>query len=226
MQMLNLKKVDKNKFKKSHVLLFGSFLVFLGILLISYNHLLKVRDGVFSDMRLAMYDYELEKDEVVSNVPLVENISNGDVPKDSDQEAPQQIIDYDKYLGVLEIPKIGLKRGFFGLDSKYNNIEYNVTLVKGSNMPDEVNGNLILMAHSGDAYISFFAYLYRLSIGDNVYVTYNKVKYHYKIANIYNVEKNGTVKIVRNFNKNCLTLITCTKDDPYSQTVYISELVL
>ena len=27
-------------------------------------------------------------------------------------------------------------------------------------MPDVENGNLILMAHSGDAYISFFAYLY------------------------------------------------------------------
>lgn len=229
MQMLNQKKVIKNKLKKSHLLLFGSFLVFFGILIISYNHLLKVREGVYADMRLAMYDYEVEDvvsdNEIVNDIPIVENVSNEDVPTNNYQVEQQPIINYDKYLGVLEIPKIGLKRGFYGLDSKYNNIEYNVTLVKGSSMPDVVNGNLILMAHSGDAYISFFAYLYRLNIGDNIYVTYNKIRYHYKIVNIYNVEKNGTVKIIRNFDKNNLTLITCTKDNQYSQTVYISELV-
>ena len=73
----------------------------------------------------------------------------------------------------MEIPKIGLKRGFYNTDSKYNNIQYNVTLVDGSNLPDVVGGNLILMAHSGDAYISFFAYLYRLNVGDVAYVAYN-----------------------------------------------------
>ena len=31
-------------------------------------------------------------------------------------------IDYSKYVGVLEIPKIGLKRGFYNTDSKYNSI--------------------------------------------------------------------------------------------------------
>ena len=39
-------------------------------------------------------------------------------------------IDYSKYVGVLEIPKIGLKRGFYNTDSKYNSIEYNVPPVQ------------------------------------------------------------------------------------------------
>ena len=111
------------------------------------------------------------------------------------------------------------------MDSRYNNIKYNVTLVEGSSLPDVYQGNLILMAHSGDSYISFFAYLYKLNVGDDCFVTYNGNSYHYVIVNIYEVEKNGIVSIRRNKEKNTLTLITCTKDNDYSQTVYIAELV-
>ena len=50
-------------------------------------------------------------------------------------------------------------------------------------------------------------------------------KYNYKIVNIYTDSKDGTVTIYRNENKSCLTLITCTKDDSTTQTIYIFELV-
>jgi LPXTG-site transpeptidase (sortase) family protein len=92
-------------------------------------------------------------------------------------------------------------------------------------MPDEVNGNLILMAHSGDAYISYFAYLYKLNIGDDAYVTYAGNKYHYQIVNIYEVPKIGVVSMDRNKERTTLTMITCTKDNDYTQTIYIAELV-
>ena len=133
-------------------------------------------------------------------------------------------IDYSKYLGVLRIPKIGLKRGFYGANNKYNNIEHNVTLLKGSDLPDVTNGNLILIAHSGDAYISFFRYLYKLNKGDFAYVDYNGVEYKYKIINIYKERKTGIVTVKRNYNKTTLTLITCTKDSDKTQTIYIAEL--
>lgn len=81
------------------------------------------------------------------------------------------------------------------------------------------------MAHSGDAYISYFAYLYKLQVGDTAYVTYNGNKYQYNIVNIYDVEKNGVVRIIRNYDKTTLTMITCTKDNDALQTVYIAELV-
>mgnify|MGYP003526954802 CR=1 FL=1 len=57
------------------------------------------------------------------------------------------------------------------------------------------------------------------------YVTYNGSKYAYKLINVYNVEKNGTVKIVRSYDKTTLTLITCTRNNDKAQTVYILELV-
>ena len=81
------------------------------------------------------------------------------------------------------------------------------------------------MAHSGDAYISYFAYLWRLNVGDSAFVTYNGYRYEYRIVDIYEVPKNGIVRIKRNLGQTTLTMITCTKDNDYTQSVYISELV-
>jgi len=196
----------------------GSLLIFVGAIALSWNYLLRMRDEVYSDMRIAMTEQPtiLKEDEV--EVPNVENVDNND-------NNTNYVVDYSKYLGVLEIPKIGLKRGFYGTDSRYNSIQYNVTLVNGSSLPDVENGNLILTAHSGDAYISYFAYLWRLGVGDVAYVTYNGQQYQYQIVNIYNVNKSGIVVIHRNTNATTLTLITCTKDNDQSQTIYIAERI-
>lgn len=196
----------------------GSLLIFVGAIALSWNYLLRMRDEVYSDMRIAMTEQPtiLKEDKV--EVPNVENVDNND-------NNTNYVVDYSKYLGVLEIPKIGLKRGFYGTDSRYNSIQYNVTLVNGSSLPDVENGNLILTAHSGDAYISYFAYLWRLGVGDVAYVTYNGQQYQYQIVNIYNVNKSGIVVIHRNTNATTLTLITCTKDNDQSQTIYIAERI-
>ena len=177
MQMPN-QKLTNNSFKhirKSQLLFIGSFLVFIGIITLSYNHLVFLKDQVFANMKIAMLDLEnVPNDDLQGEVdiPEVENVSDGTVYQQNEKE-----IDYSRYAGVLEIPKISLKRGFYNTDSKYNNIEQNVSMITGSSMPDVPNGNLMLMAHSGDAYISFFAYLYRLKIGDSAYVTYQGNKY-------------------------------------------------
>lgn len=225
MQILNQKNNNNNKkvrgLRKSQLLLMGSFLVFIGIFVLSYNHLVFLKDQVFANMEIAIAGMNLPvEEEKEVDVPVADNISDGTVYQQSAKE-----IDYSKYLGVLEIPKIGLKRGFYSTDSKYNSIEYNVSVLPGSTMPNVINGNLMLMAHSGDAYISFFAYLYRLNIGDSAYVSYQGQKYRYQIVNIYAVPKTGKVAIYRNYNKTTLTLITCTKNDDTTQTIYIAELV-
>ena len=158
MQMLNHQKVSKKSFRKSQLLIIGSFLVFLGIVFLSFNHLKAIKNSVFSDMQIAISDSIPDSTgETVVTTPEVEITNSNDNQNAPTPEEPP-VINYDKYLGVLEIPKIGLKRGFHGTDSKYNDIQYNVTLVKGSTMPDVPNGNLILMAHSGDAYNSYFNY--------------------------------------------------------------------
>ena len=202
----------------------GSFLIFIGFISLSWNYLLRMKDEVYSDMRIAMMD--ILPNEKIKDVTRGQRVPEVEVPQNvsKNDDSSSYVVDYSKYLGVLEIPVIGLKRGFYNTDSRYNTIEYNVTLIEGSDMPDVDGGNLILVAHSGDAYISYFAYLYRLQIGDVAFITYNGQKYRYEIVNIYEVEKNGVVVIHRNETKTSLTMVTCTKDNDLTQTVYIAEL--
>lgn len=129
------------------------------------------------------------------------------------------------YIGTLKIPTIKLERGFLSVNSKYNNVNRNIYTVPGSDMPDEENGNLMLASHSGNSSISFFKNLYKLKLADDVYLNYNGKEYHYKVRNIYTDSKTGDVKVVRNKYVNTLTLITCTKNDNKTQTIYICELV-
>ncbi len=224
MRMQNQLKTN-NKIKKSQLLCIGSFLIFIGILSLSWDYLVRLKDEIYSDMKISMMDKEVKPSRIsvtndtITDVPVAENVHASD-------NKNNYVIDYSKYLGVLEIPKIGLKRGFYDVGSKYNNIQYNVTMIEGSSLPTVANGNLILMAHSGDAYISYFAYLYRLEIGDYAYVTYAGQRFPYQIVNIYEVAKNGVVAIRRNVERTSLTLITCTKNNEYSQTVYVAELAL
>ena len=128
------------------------------------------------------------------------------------------------YIGYLEIPKVDFKRGFVDINSKDNVVSKNISIISGSKYPDVEKGNFIIAGHSGTGIHSYFKNLYKLKIGDKAYVYYNNVKYTYKIVKIYKHPKDGTVAIYRDYDKTTLTLITCTKNDKKTQTVYIAEL--
>lgn len=228
MPMLKRKKSQNSiKLKKSQICLFGSLLVICGIIALSYNHILLLKQQVISDMLLSFSD-DNNIEEVIDDMPVIEEVKSQTVvepPIVQEEKKQSKPIDYSKYTGVLEIPKIGLKRGFYSIGNRYNDIKYNVTMINGSTTPDVSGGNLVLAAHSGDAYISYFAYLYKLNIGDQAFVTYGGNTYKYQIVNIYNVPKTGAVTIHRNLDKTTLTLITCTKNSDTEQTIYIAEMI-
>lgn len=129
----------------------------------------------------------------------------------------------DKYVGILEIKKIKLKRGFYSIDSNNNNVDKNIMVISSSDMPDVKLGNLILASHSGNSNISYFKNLDKLEIGDIASIYYLKNKYDYKLVNYYEVVKTGVVQIIKNNDVNCLTLITCKKN-MNKQLVFIFEL--
>ena len=65
-----------------------------------------------------------------------------------------------------------------------------------------------------------------MQLGDIAKVTYNNQQYKYRLVKIEEQPKVGVVAIHRdNYNVRALTLITCTKDNDYTQTIYIFELV-
>ena len=212
-------KQRRKKPRTSTVLLFSLILFIVGLFLISYNYLVAKKDKIYSSMNLLLYE-----DETPKNIEEKNDSSNGVVPdRLANIGKEDKSITYN-YIGTLEIPKISLKRGFLNLESPYNNVNRNVTLIENSTMPDVNNGNIILAAHSGNCWVCYFDKLYKLSIGDKASINYSGNKYNYELKNIYNVAKTGTVEVKRDPTKTVLTLITCTHNSDTEQTVYIFEL--
>lgn len=209
---------------RSQLFKVGFFFLTIGILVFISTPLVKLRDEVFEEMRLAIFQLNINKNNKNNTTINNVNTENLEVTAENNEEAKKN----DKkanysYIGELSIPKIKLRRGFVSKESKYNNIQYNVAIANEADYPDVDRGNFILMAHSGNAYISFFDKLYKLEIGDEASVSYNANTYNYRLTNIYNQAKIGTVSIYRNQSKKALTLITCTNNDDYNQTIYIFE---
>lgn len=199
-----------------------------GIFLVSSSYLSAKKDKVYDNVAFEIYDAE-----VLNNL---ENITGEDVSSSSPNDVNDDVTDNkgststtnsqkNSYIGTVEIPKINLKKGFVDPSSKYNDIEYNVTILEGSEFPDVENGNFILAAHSGTGVKAYFKNLYKLSNGDQVKVSYKGKTYTYKIVKIYTQKKQGYLTIYRNSKKTTLTLITCTKDNKKLQTVYVAEKV-
>ena len=197
----------------------GVILIISGIPLLLSNYIKEKRDVVFSQMNLALS--EINMSEITNNEEVEEP-----VPEEPTEEVKEDNnYTYEEYLGILDIPKINFYKGFYSKTSSLNNVQFNLFVLKESDYPDVVNGNLIIAGHSGNYNNSYFANLYMLDLEDTITVHYQGKDYTYKITKIYNEEKTGTVRILRNRNKTSLTLITCTKDDNYHQTIYIAELM-
>ena len=144
------------------------------------------------------------------------------------QKTPQVNInqtDEYNYIAVLEIPQINLKQGLVSPNSKYNDVDYNIKILDTSMMPDTINSNLIIAAHSGNSQVSFFKNLNKLRLNDEIYLYYENNKYHYKVDKTYEVNKTGWINIIRNRDKTTITLITCKPNDDKKQLVYIAYLI-
>ena len=119
--------------------------------------------------------------------------------------------DNDNIVGVLHIPKINFKMGFYNYTSKNNNVNKNITVLNNT-LPDTKNGTMIIAAHSGNSYLGYFKNLDKLKINDSIEILYNNKKYIYLINNIYEEEKNGKISFNKNINEQILILTTCSKN--------------
>lgn len=126
----------------------------------------------------------------------------------------------ETYMGVLEIPSINLKRGFYHFDSRQNNVKYNIQVLTKSNPK---TGNLMLAAHSGNAYNAFFKDLNKLSLQDDIYVYYDNIKYIYRVSNINYQDKIGYITVLQE--PNTLTLTTCSQEYKGKQLIIVGRLI-
>ena len=160
----------------------------------------------------------------IDNVNIVKNSHNSSetnsestnisIPEDNKKE---------EVFASVRIPKININKNLYSVNSKNNTVDKNIQILKESNMPDEVNGNFILAAHSGFSSIAYFHNLHKLKIGDEVFVNYLNNDYKYIISDKYDVLKTGKVSIKRDKNRSTITMITCKGED--KQLVIVGYLV-
>lgn len=213
---------------KSQRIALGTLIIFLGFGVILSHYFLGKKTELFELVNMQYYFSQLEEPEdIVEPVEPEEPVEpvEPDVPEEPVEEKPKEPVVTESYIAILEIPKIDLKKGIYKIGSKYNTVSRNVAILTPSDYPDVVGGNFVLAAHSGTGYLSFFKNLYKLNTGDLAYVTYNNIKYTYKISFIYTQPKVGTINVYRPYGKTTLMLITCTKNDNTTQTVYVAELI-
>ena len=183
-----------------------------GLLIISADYLKGKKDRAYQKVSISLYNEKNNHDNTPQNI------------EETEEEPYVPTPNPNGYLGIITIDKINLQHGFFDKNNEHNNVSENLTFLSPSNYPDEKNGNVILVAHSGVTRIAYFKNLYQLKVGDIAKVEYNGHLYTYKIDNIYNETKDGNVTIYRDTNKQTLTMITCTKNDNTKQTIYIAYL--
>ena len=206
---------NQKKNKKKGCLLLGILLIIIGIgmVLIKYYQRNEIQD--LEEININDF-YELQE-EISSN-------QENEIKQEKIEEVKvEENIYREPYLAVLKIDKINLERGIYSINSKNNNVNKNIQLLKESNLPDKENGNVIIAGHSGNSYKAYFKNLVKLNNGDESEIVYNGKTYIYSLSNSYEVEKTGRVEISRNINKQTLTLITC-KHNTNKQIVFVFEL--
>ena len=205
-----LKKRNNKYFTKSQLLIVGSLLIMISL-------------GIFT-FRTIIDEYQNSKEKnMLENFYKTQEIKE-ETTTEKKSQSQNKKSEEEKYIASIKIPKINLEKGLVSKDNKNNNVKKNIQILKDSDSPEKENGNVILAAHSGTSKVAFFRDLYKLTIEDEVIITYNKKIYKYKVTNIYDIDKTGKAQIIRNHGKNTLTLITC-RQKTKKQIIIICELI-
>ncbi len=114
-----------------------------------------------------------------------------------------------------------------GSDLKKNVIHYSGTALPGD------YGNTVIFGHSalpqfyrpGNP-LTVFNPLIKAKTGDDIYISYDGISYHYLIRNITEVKPSQIEVLAQNFSRHDLTLITCTPLGTYWRRFVVrAELV-
>lgn len=115
---------------------------------------------------------------------------------------------------TISVPALKIEKAIVSTtdhDLSQHLINYN-----GTSIPPE-KGNAVIFGHStlpqlfkaGD-YKTIFANLYKLKVGDQIYVNLDKISYLYKIYNIAVVDPTDNSIFTQNYNDSFLIIVTCT----------------
>ena len=208
MEQLKIKKRKTNK--NRIIIIIGFIIVLIGSSILLYRYCSNKN----------MEKLEEESIEAFFEEPITEDGESQIEETPKEEQAPV-VIDYK---AVLEIPKINFKKGIVDKNSYHNNVNRNIYIVKETTFPDGQNkSHIILAAHSGNSYVSYFRNLNKLSLDDEVYFYYGNIKYIYKIVNRYEIEKTGKLNLKLTDGSD-ITLVTCISGTN-RQVVFVAKMI-
>jgi len=117
-------------------------------------------------------------------------------------------------LYTLSIPKIHLKNASVSVTD--TDLGKHLVNYPGTSIPADL-GNAVIFGHSTlpqlynpNDYKTIFANIFKLQIGDKIYVSLKKKTYSYKVYNISIVNPSDTSLFSQGYDNSYLTLVTCT----------------
>ena len=160
----------KNKLNNRKKTTIGILSIVLGISFLTFNYFDKKIDYAYTYMNNQVFAYnETKQQEEPKPEPKKKDEEEVEIVQEDNIDPNPYDSDYN-YIGTLEVPKIGLKKGFVDINSTDNNVDQNIAIMQGSSYPNVSRGNLIIAGHSGTAWNSFFNDLYQVEKGDVIYV--------------------------------------------------------
>ena len=133
-------------------------------------------------------------------------------------DKPIFINNNDNSTGYLKINKINLKEKLYNINSKENNIEQNITILKESILPDKDNSIMFIAAHSGIGKIAYFEELDELKPNDEIILNINNKTYKYIVKEYWEEKKNGYINVNKESKKQ-LILTTCSPNKDNYQLI-------
>lgn len=148
-------------------------------------------------------------------------ISTGNVAPAVSSDSPQNY--------RLSIPKLKIKNVQVVVgsnDLKKSLIQYPETALPGQ------FGNTVIFGHSvlpqffnPKSYLTIFSTLYRLKVGDEIFVDYDTVGYKYLVSEIYEVQPTDLSVLEQRFDNRYLTLITCSPPGTYLRRLIVKTQI-
>ena len=148
---------------------------------------------------------------------------HGAILQKSIEEEKNKVVYVEKEIMSISIPKLNISNKIYNIESSLNNIDKNVIILKGSNMPDKDKGVLLIGAHSGFGEYAYFKNLNKIDINDEVIIKYNNKNYTYKVISKYLDKKDGSINFSNSPVSKRLILYTCNPDDKENFLVVICE---
>jgi len=124
----------------------------------------------------------------------------------------------ENIVGKILIDKININRNLYDINDSNNEVDKNITILKGSIDPKYDNSIFFLAAHSGSGEIAYFNDLNKLEKGDLITLLYNDIKYEYIVNNKWETKKDGDIEVPKE-NKKQLILTTCSTKDKHKQLI-------